>query len=261
MRDFDMESLSELVRSAKGIVENEGDIAEKTIKGEFDYATQVDIKVQGYLQAELYERYPDIQFMGEESASDGIDLDKPTWILDPIDGTTNLIHHFPQCAISLGLMVEREIVLGIVYNPFLNQMFTALKGKGAYRDGKKIHVSEVAALNESLVSVGTAPYQKELAAHDFGIMSEIFRHCQDIRRVGAAALDFAYVACGITDAFYERTLKPWDYAAGKLICEEAGGRTSTLAGEAIPVGLQSGCLVTNGHIHDEMLGYTRRILG
>ena len=259
MQSYDMDALVELIRSVKTLVQDERSIASRVEKGEFDYATEVDFKVQKYLQQALKQRYPTHQFMGEEEACDGLSLDQPTWILDPIDGTTNLIHHYPQCAISLGLMVDREIVLGIVYNPFLDHLFTAQKGKGVQLGGKPIAVSDIASLHESLIGVGTSPYTKQYARHDFEVARALFEHCQDIRRSGSAALELSYVACGIVEGFYERTLKPWDYAAGLLIVEEAGGCVTTLDGAKIPIGQASSCLATNGHVHEQVLNYTRQL--
>ncbi len=255
-----MRALIDLVRSAKAIVEDRSLAELRVEKGEFDFATEVDVRVQRLVEEGLRELYPDYQFMAEENTHQGLDLDRPTWLLDPVDGTTNLIHRYPQCAVALGLMVGREIELGVVYNPFLDQLFYAERGAGAHMDGRRIRVSEVGALHESLVSVGTSPYEKRHARRDFAILSEIFEHCQDIRRSGSAALEMAYVALGITEAYCERTLKPWDYAAAKVIVEEAGGRVTTFAGEPVPVGAPSSCLATNGRVHGEMLSYTRRML-
>ncbi len=229
-------------------------------KGEFDYATEVDFNVQKYIEERLQAMYPEYQFMGEEEDRATLDLERPTWILDPIDGTTNLIHGYPQCAVALGLMVEREMVIGIVYNPFLDQMFYAERGGGAYMDGRPIRVSAIDTLHESLISVGTAPYAKDRARRDFALLGEIFERCQDIRRGGSAALDMAYVACGISECYYERTLMPWDYAAAKVILEEAGGKLTAFTGEPIKVGEPSSCLATNGRVHAALLPYMRRML-
>lgn len=255
-----MRDLVNLVRSTKAIVQDKNSVLRRVEKGEFDFATEVDTNVQTFIQENLRTMYPAHQFLGEEGAHDALNLDLPTWILDPIDGTTNLIHHYPQCAVALGLMVGREIELGIVYNPFLDQVFYAERGKGAYADGRRIAVSKIDSLHESLISVGTSPYTKEYARNDFGILSRIFERCQDIRRGGSAALDMAYVACGITEAYYERKLKPWDYAAAKIILEEAGGKLTDFSGNPVPVGMPSPCLATNGGIHAEMLSYTQKMV-
>lgn len=254
-----MRALAGLVRSVKSIAEDALSAGQVVEKAEFDYATLVDSRIQAFIFRSLERLYPGSQFMGEEGSGEAPDLDRPTWILDPIDGTTNLIHRYPQCGVSLALMEGREIALGIVYNPFLDQLFTAEKGMGAQLDGRPIRVSGIASLHDSLIAIGTSPYTKQYARHDFSVVGEFFERCQDIRRCGAAALEMAYVALGIVECFYERTLKPWDYAAGKLLVEEAGGRVSTFTGEAVPVGLPSSLLATNGHLHGEMLAYTQKM--
>ena len=124
--------------------------------------------------------------------------------------------------------------VGVIYNPYLGQLFTARKGGGAYLNGRPIRVSSVGALHEGLVNVGTSPYIRTHAAEDFKLMHKVFLRCQDIRRCGAAALELAYVAAGCVEAFYDRDLKAWDYAAGKVILEEAGGRLTTVHGEETP---------------------------
>ncbi|MGJ4849995.1 inositol monophosphatase family protein [Bacillota bacterium Meth-B3] len=220
----DMRTLTELVRSVKAIVMDERNVTQREEKGAFDYVTMVDLEVQKHISGALTKLYPDCQFMGEEGQHLSLDLDRPTWILDPIDGTTNLIHHHPQCAVALALMVRREIALGIIYSPFTDQLFTAERGKGAFLNNRPIRVSQIRSLSGSLVSVGTTPYHKQYARSDFAVMADIFQRCQDIRRGGSAALDIASVAMGIADCFYERILMPWDYAAAKVLLEEAAAR-------------------------------------
>ena len=258
MQSGRMTALTELVRSVRSIVENEENVNRRVEKAEFDFATMVDLKIQEHIARNLEVLYPGSQFMGEEGAGKAPDLNEPTWILDPIDGTTNLIHRYPQCAVALALMEKRQITLGIVFNPFLDQMFTAEKGRGAWLDGKPIRVSRVERLHESLVSIGTSPYTKARAGENFSLAREVFTHCQDIRRCGAAALEIAYVAMGVAEGYYERGLKPWDYAAGKILLEEAGGRMSAMDGAEIPTGLASDCLATNGLVHEEMLSLTAK---
>ena len=260
MQNIKISDLAELVRSVRSIVHDERAIANRVAKGKFDYATQVDLRVQQYLERELKAMDESIQFMGEESGkTQHVDVSQPTWILDPIDGTTNLIHHYPQCAVALALVAEAEVQQGIVYNPYLDQMFTAERGNGAYCDGERIRVSDISELEESLVSVGTSPYMKQEAQHFFTVMARLFEQCQDIRRCGSAALDMIYVACGVTEGYYEPLLQPWDYAAAMLIVEEAGGKVSTCMGERIPVGFPSSCLATNGRMHEAILAHTKEL--
>lgn len=258
MHTLKLEAAVELVRSAKGIIEDEKKQAQHLVKGEFDFATRVDLEVESYIRRELKRRFPDDQFLGEEE-EDSPDFSGNVWILDPIDGTTNLIHHFAQYSVSLALAQGGEIALGAIYNPVLDHLFTAARGQGAFFNGRPIRVSGVKKLHESLVRIGTAPYTREHAVEDFRVLEEIFVHCQDIRRSGSAALEIAYVACGWSEAYYERVLKPWDYAAAKLLLEEAGGTVTTFRGEPLPVGKPCSVLATNGLVHEEMLGYLRRL--
>lgn len=254
MYEAKLSAAVEIVRTVREIIERGQDLSDYRCKGEFDFATRVDIQVQRSIKAQLQARFPDDQFMGEEEdAQPQLEDGRSVWILDPIDGTTNLIHHYPACAVSLGLMAAGEIQLGVIYNPFLNQLFTALRGGGAFLNGAPIRASKVRTLHEGLVSVGTAPYTREQATEDFRKILNIFLRCQDIRKCGSAALEIAYVACGYADAYFERILKPWDYAAGKVLLEEAGGQMTTMDGKPVPVGKNCSILVSNGFVHGEML--------
>lgn len=213
-----------------------------TFKGDVDFATEADFSVQREVQERLQAAWPEIQFMGEEKDNSGIDFSGAVWILDPVDGTTNLVHGFGQSSVSLALSVDSVLELGVVYNPFSNELFHAVRGQGAYLNGKQIHVSAAARMKEALISVGTAPYYHELAEQNFERMKRIFLDCQDIRRIGSAAIDLCYVACGRTDAYYEPNINPWDYGAGALIVKEAGGCVSDFEGGVVPVDRRC-CLV------------------
>lgn len=152
------------------------------------------------------------------------------WVIDPIDGTTNYIYDYRHSAISVALLEHHEAVFGAVYDPYLDEMFIAAKGQGAYRNDERIHVSQ-RELASSLIMCGTTPYEKEFAQETFDIMRRMFLAGKDIRRSGSAVLDLCYVACGRVDGFYEQRLSPWDYAAGVLLILEAGGKIVTLDGD------------------------------
>ena len=147
-----------------------------------------------------------------------------------MDGTTNLIHDFRNSAVSLGLCDKGEMVCGVVYQPFSGEVFHAVRGEGACLNQKPIHVSSAASMAESLISIGTTPYEHEYADRNFEIFKKVFLDCQDIRRIGSAAIELCFVACGRLEAFFEMNLKPWDYAAGLLIIEEAGGSVTDFEG-------------------------------
>ncbi len=258
-RSKSLDQLIELVRSAKSLALDRDSIAQRSEKGAFDYATQADIRVQAYLEQELRRHWPSHRFIGEESPDSVIDPAAPAFVVDPIDGTTNLIHFYPQCAISVAMVEKRQAITGVVYNPFTNQTFYAQRGQGAYCDGEKIHVSHVSSLDESLISIGTSPNDKKSVQEDFSIIGDLFMGIQDIRRGGAAALEIVYVACGITEAFFERCLKPWDFAAAQLILEEAGGCVSDFSNKALCPFDRGSCLATNRQLHEILLPYMRRL--
>ena len=155
----------------------------------------------------------------------GIDRKGSIWILDPVDGTTNLIHDFQHSTISLAYAKGGKILFGVVYDPFHEECFTAELGKGAFLNGKPIQVSKKEQLGDCLTAIGTSPGCREHADENFARMRRIYDQCQDIRRIGSAALELSYVACGRLDGFYEENLKIWDYAAGSLLVTEAGGTT------------------------------------
>lgn len=242
-----------LVRSAKKLVLNAKQAGQITVKGLADYVTQVDFSVQDYLVGELRQRYPEIQFLCEEGERDALDWDRPAWILDPVDGTTNLIHDYHTSAVSLGLWNGTEMEYGCVFNPFWDELYCAVRGKGAFLNGAPIRVSRTREMAHSVVAVGTAPWDKTRADQVFGTIKKIFLACEDVRRSGSAALDCCSVACGRADGFFEYDLKPWDYAAGSLIVEEAGGSFTDLAGRRFRPDHTADLIATNGQIHQELV--------
>ena len=212
------------------IIRDAGDIMKSGIsqndiftKGRADFVTQKDLEVQNYIFAELDKLYPNIGLIGEEEDKNISNESGMQWILDPIDGTTNYIYGYNMSAISLALKDNDKIIFGMVYNPFTNELFKAIKGEGAYLNDTPIKVANTDTLINALVAVGTSPYYKNLSVQVFDKMRRLFEESLDIRRSGSAALDLVYVACGRQDAYFEYKLKPWDYAAGCLILEEAGG--------------------------------------
>lgn len=248
-----MEKLIELIKQTKNIAVNRSAASDVHVKGLADFVTEVDMGVQSFLKTRLENMYPDVQFMSEEKDNKDIDFKGKVWILDPIDGTTNLIHDYHMSAVSLGLAENGEPTLGIVYNPFTDEMFYAKKGFGAYLNGNLIHVSTAEKLSQSLISVGTSPYRKELADSNFDLIKKFFLKSEDIRRSGSAALDLCYTACGRIDGYFEQNLKPWDYCAGIAILREAGGRVTDMAdGEPI-YNAPCDIVASNLLIHDEIM--------
>jgi len=255
---MDYREIIELVRSTKPMILHDSLTLEVTKKGSADFVTQVDFKVQDYITGELKKRYPDFQVMSEEKENLEIDFSKPVWILDPIDGTTNLVHNFHHSAVSLALHNGKDLVFGVIYNPYREETFYAIAGKGCYLNDERIFVSTTAALKDSLIMVGTASYYKELGRNIFADIFEIYMDCQDIRRTGSAALDLAYVACGRVEGFFERRLKPWDIAAGMLLVKEAGGKVSTFEGNEIVPDKSNDIVAGNKEIHEKILEIVMR---
>ena len=221
-------------------------------KGETDYVTNVDLAVQELLRERLASRIPDIQFMGEEQDNSRLDWRRPCWIPDPVDGTTNLIHNFRHSAVSLALSEAGQTLFGVVYNPYSGECFTARRGGGAFQNGALIHVSDVSRLEDSLLSAGTVPGRRELADTAFRQMRTLYDTCQDVRRTGCASLDLCWVACGRLDGYVELSLQPWDYAAGRLLVEEAGGRVTAPDGSPLSLCQGGPLLASNGRLHSTL---------
>ncbi|MBP1744246.1 MAG: Archaeal fructose,6-bisphosphatase of inositol monophosphatase family [Firmicutes bacterium] len=250
---MDYQKIIDLVQSTKHMILDGSTYLNVTEKGPADFVTQIDFKVQEYLIKELEALHPHIQIMAEEKDNQTVDFSKPVWILDPIDGTTNLVHGYRHSAVSLALHDGEKIAFGVVYNPYADETFHAEAGKGCCLNNERIRVSKVGELKDSLIMVGTASYFKELADEIFAEIFRAYRHCGDIRRTGSAALDLAYVASGRVEGYFERNLKPWDIAAGMLLVQEAGGRVCGYSGEELMIRSLNDIVADNGDIHEEFL--------
>ena len=226
--------ISALVTDCGKIILNadRGKMAIDIKSGVADLVTEYDKKIQAQLEIGLKGILPEARFIGEEGSHDELSDDGYAFIVDPIDGTTNFVKDYHHSAISFALLKGKEAVAGIVYNPYLDEMFSAIKGQGAFLNGKKISVS-AQPLDKALVLFGSAPYNKELFPKAIEILTDYFYKALDIRRSGSAALDLCSVACGRADLYFELIVSPWDFAAGKLIVEEAGGVVTTIDGEPL----------------------------
>jgi myo-inositol-1(or 4)-monophosphatase len=203
-------------------------------KGQNDFVTEVDQAAEQAIIEVLKTAYPDHAFLGEESgaSTNHHDQHENVWIIDPIDGTTNFIHGFPQYCVSIALQQRGQITQAVVYDPTRNDLFTATKGAGAYLNEKRIRVSRRDKMADSLIGTGF-PFRDNSQLDEYMKMFRIMtERCAGLRRPGAAALDLAYVACGRLDGFFEKGLHPWDMAAGALLITEAGGIVGTFAGES-----------------------------
>ncbi|KON79588.1 inositol monophosphatase [Azoarcus sp. PA01] len=209
------------------------DILTVQTKSPNDFVTEVDQAAEAAIIEVLRDAYPEHGILAEESGESAESANSEyQWIIDPLDGTTNFIHGFPQYAISIALAKNGVLEQAVVFDPTRNELFTATKGRGAFLNDRRIRVSKRTRLNEALIGTGF-PYREfdNIDAY-LGMFKDLTQKTAGIRRPGAAALDLAYVACGRLDGFWEMGLQPWDMAAGALMIQEAGGLISDLAGEA-----------------------------
>ena len=194
--------------------------------GHFNFVTDADMAVQQYLRETLLSILPTARFFAEEQDNAPLSAD-PTFVVDPIDGTVNFMRHRNASAVSIALLMDKQPVLGVIYNPYSGEVFSAEKGKGAHCNAQAIHVSD-SPFENALVSFGTAPYDAELSQRTLAAAGQFLRLAGDLRRSGSACLDLCDVACGRSDFFFELRLRPWDVAAGSLVVTEAGGRFFSL---------------------------------
>lgn len=218
-----LNKIIEAVRKAGEIyksADNDLGIEEKDSKA--NLVTKYDKMIQNYLIDELSRIVPNAKFLGEEGEDNKELTDGYCFIIDPIDGTTNFIKCFQHSAICVGLAYNKELIIGVVYDVDLDNMYYAEKGKGAYLNSNRISVSDC-KLEDSIVLFGTCPYEKELSKKTFELAEKCFNSSLDVRRCGSAALDICYVASGKADLYYELILRPWDWAGATVILNEAGG--------------------------------------
>ena len=219
-------------------------------KGESNLVTEVDRRCEELIVSAIRERYPDTDILAEENEYPTL-ASSHKWIIDPLDGTTNYAHGFPWFAVSIALEIEGEVQIGVVFHPMMDELFTAARGKGAYLNGVRIHVSRRSPLKECLLATGF-PYDRTWDnENNFANFEKMQMAARAVRRAGSAALDLAYVAAGRLDGYWECKLKPWDVAAGTLLVEEAGGRVTNHRGELYSI-YDHRILASNGLIHAEM---------
>jgi myo-inositol-1(or 4)-monophosphatase len=227
-----------------------GDVKEIALKGRIDLVTQTDLAVEELLLEELPRLLPGSTVLAEESHA-SLDPGALTWIVDPVDGTTNYAHGLPIVAVSVALWKGDRVEMSAVHVPMLGELFWAMRGQGAFLNGVRIKVSEEGNMQDSLIATGF-PYSFYTEVDQICLrLRRVLLASQGIRRLGSAAVDLAYTACGRFEGYYETGLRPWDTAAGWLLVEEAGGRVSGLDGE---YGLGGHMIVaTNGRIHEDLL--------
>jgi myo-inositol-1(or 4)-monophosphatase len=221
-----------------------------------DLVTEVDKGVEQAVKSAILSRFPDHGFVGEEGGG-GWDREY-TWVLDPLDGTTNFAHTLPNFVCSLACYRGQEGQVAAIYDPNRDELFVACRGGGATLNGAPIKVDPAARLRESLIGTNLMWDMRDDRFHNLPGLQELGKNVRGIRSLGAAALELAYVACGRYSGFVQYRLAPWDFGAGALIVAEAGGAVTQLDGS--PLDIQTGCSVvaSNGRIHQEMLSYLQR---
>ena len=197
-------------------------------KDRMDYASEVDGLAEAEIVKELKRAMPDCAILGEETGASG--KGRQTFVIDPLDGTSNYLHGIPHWCVSIALVENGEPVHGVVFDPLRNELFTASKGAGAVLNDKRIRVTERRDLTGTMLVTGFPPRERERLGAHLDCLRELLRDAEDVRRTGSAALDLAYVAAGRADAYFEAGLKPWDIAAGVLLVREAGGRVIDFRG-------------------------------
>ncbi len=213
------------------LLDNLGRVSKKDImlKQASDFVTRVDRASEEIILATIQQEFSDHLFLTEESRHDYA-TEHYRWIIDPLDGTTNYIHRYPVFSVSIALQHKGEIILGVIYAPLRDELFTAEKGKGASRNSQQIRVSRHGSFGDCLISTGFPFRNKEIVDPYLKLFKNVFLQVSDLRRAGSAAMDLADLACGRCDAFFEIGLSPWDIAAGAILIEEAGGIVTDFSG-------------------------------
>jgi len=214
--------------------------------------TEADYKSEKLIVSRLKEHFPQYSILAEEEGMTEMESDY-LWVIDPLDGTNNFAHRFPFFCVSIALWIDLKPAMGVVYDPLRDELFTAVKGQGAFLNDKPIHVSERGELTESIVATGFYYDRGELMHNTLRQMETFFNvPIQGIRRTGSALLDQCNVACGRLDGFWELILGPWDYASGAMIVTEAGGTVTDVKGDELDL-FAKNILASNGRIHQAML--------
>lgn len=244
-------------RAGRIIVERYSARRDVVFKGHRDIVTDVDTAAEAVVLDLIRARFPDHAILSEEAGGRGIGSGY-TWVVDPLDGTTNYARRIPVFSVSIGVLEAGEPLIGVVYEPLREQMFVAERGGGARLNDAPMRGSRVANFGHTVVGLDWA---RDDAGRErvLACLREIVPRCGTVRVLGSAALGLTHVAAGVADAYFHLSIQPWDVAAGMLLVAEAGGRCTTLEGEPYRVD-SPGCLATNGLIHEELLGLVRAAL-
>ena len=220
-------------------------------KGLIDLVTEVDIECEKLITEKIAAKYPEHGILSEEGTVKE-NQSRHRWIIDPLDGTTNFAHRFPMFCVSIALATDDKPVVGVAYDPLRDELFTAVKNGGAFLNGKRIQVSDVANMDNALLATGF-PYDiRTTLDNNLENFNRVALNCQAIRRAGSAVLDLAYTACGRFDGFWEQSLYAWDMAAGALIVEEAGGVVTDMQGNTLDL-FGKTLAAANRHLHPKLI--------
>lgn len=252
----------EAVRTGGRVIQNWIGKFEVRKKGPADLVTQADFASQEAVRQLVLGAFPEHCLLGEEKTPDGAAANRTEyrWIVDPLDGTTNFVHGVPHYCVSLALERNGDLLVGAVYDPVLDECFSAAAGQGARLNGQPIHTSEVSALSEALAAVGFPP-NVQRSSPDLVLFLEMLGRCQAIRRTGSSALNLCYLAAGRYDVYWSYSTKIWDVAAGVLILREAGGRVTSPTGGDFCLEEANFLAAANGGLHARLLEIAARVVG
>lgn len=251
-----LQTAQEAARAAGDVLQSWAERFTVSEKSRANLVTEADLAAQETIFRLIRGRYPDHNFLGEENLSVTTGRSPYRWVIDPLDGTTNYVHRFPFYAVSIGLEHDGELLAGVIHDPNRDEMFTAVRGQGARRNGEPLATSKVEAVGEAFL-VASLPIASDPSNAAVARFLRALPAARTVQRLGSAALALSYVACGRIDAFWSTSLKPWDMAAGALIVREAGGRTSRLEGTPLDLDVPD-ILATNGtSLHTELQALLR----
>ena len=228
---MDYQAIIEMVKQAGQFVFDRELKENVSMKGAADFVTAVDLKISQFVKERLAELTPDIGFMSEEEEGQIVPR---RWILDPIDGTTNLVYGYNISSVSLAYFDGEKVDFGVIYNPFNGELFVAKRGQGAYLNGQRMALAPDREIKDCIIDFGAGSTKKQYPDESFLLGREVFRSCLDLRRICSSALTISFVADGRINGYVERSIKPWDYAAATLVLEECGGICTDWEGNPVP---------------------------
>lgn len=254
------EDLVEIIKKAGDYIHShfQTDFKVSSKEGVNNLVTEIDQGAERLIRDFIQKKYPEHAILGEEYGQHNAQNQEYLWIVDPIDGTINYAQGIPLCCVSIGVMKDGEMLFGAVYNPMMKELFFAEKGQGAYLNDRPIRVSEARPFLKSCLVTGF-PYKHPEQVDIVAIFAEVASLGIPIRRLGSAALDLCWVACGRFDGFWEFSLNAWDIAAGYLIVQEAGGKITDFQDEEMNV-FSKETLATNGHIHEDLKSVIQKFI-